>query len=245
VESVEGQIELFVLGGIELRGVAPSAANALLAQPKVTALLVFLAMAPEQRPQRRDRVVGLLWPDLDQAHARTALRKATHALRKGLGADTILSRGDEDLAVRPEFSCDAADLTKAFSKGQLQHAVELYKGEMMPGFYLPDCGEFERWLEGERQSARECAAASALALAAIREQESALTVAGRLARQAVAFKWDDERVLRKAMQVLARIGDNAGALRIYDDFSARMRSELSADPAPETRRLADSLRGKT
>ena len=58
------------------------------------------------------------------------------------------------------------------------------------------------------------------------------------------FKWDDERVLRRAMQLLARIGDHAGALRIYDEFVSRMREELAADPADETRRLAESLRGK-
>lgn len=209
------RIELCVLGGIELRGVDPGVAHTLLAQPKVTALLALLALlalAPEQRPQRRDRMVGLLWPELDQAHARTALRKAIHALRKALGADVVVSRGDEELGLRLPFWCDAFELATAYAKAQMVRAVELYKGELMPGFFLAECGEFERWLDAERASARECAAASALALAAIMEQENNLTVAGRLVRKAVAFKWDDERVLRRTMQLLVRIGDNAGAL---------------------------------
>lgn len=245
VERTNGRIELFVLGGIALRGVDPAVAHALLAQPKITALLAFLALSPEQRPQRRDRIVGLLWPELDQAHARTALRKAIHALRKALGAGVVVSRGDEELGLQTPFWCDASELANAHANAQMAHAVELYKGELMPGFILSECGEFERWLDAERASARECAAASALALAAIREQEDNLTVAGRLARKAVAFKWDDERVLRRAMQLLGRIGDNAGALRVYDDFAARMREELAAEPSDETQRLADSVRGKT
>src|SRR4029078_8149672 len=43
-------------------------APAILAQPKPLALLAFLALSPRGRFQRRDRLVGLLWPDLDQSH---------------------------------------------------------------------------------------------------------------------------------------------------------------------------------
>ena len=125
---------------------------------------------------------------------------------------------------------------------ELAHAVELYKGEFMPGFFLPECTEFERWLDAERTTARECAAAAALSLARIMEQEQAFTKASRLARKAVSFKWDDERVLRRAIELLARVGDKAGALRLYDEFAVRMRKELSASPSDETRKLAESLR---
>jgi DNA-binding SARP family transcriptional activator len=242
VQRENGRIQLFVLGGIELRGVDPSVANALLAQSKITALLAFLALAPEQRPQRRDRIVGLLWPELDQAHARSALRKAIHALRKALGADVIVSRGDEELGLQVPFWCDASELSTAYANAQLARAVELYKGALMPGFFLPQCVEFERWLEAERAAASQFASASALALANIQVQEDSFTGAGRLARKAVKFNWDDERVLRRAMQLLMRIGDNAGALRAYEDFAARMRQDLAAVPSEETRRLADSLR---
>src|SRR5687768_6336039 len=96
-EHEKGDIELYLLGGIELRGIDREAADRLLAQPKITALLAFLALSPEQRPQRRDRIVALLWPELDQGHARTALRKALHMLRTTLGADAVRNRGDEEV----------------------------------------------------------------------------------------------------------------------------------------------------
>ena len=84
-------IELFLLGGFELRG-APGAGDAILAQSKTLALLAFLAMSPSSLFQRRDRVVGLLWPDLDQSHARAALRKTLHELRSALGAHVLHPR---------------------------------------------------------------------------------------------------------------------------------------------------------
>src|SRR5215208_6445495 len=105
-ERSEGQangprVELYLLGGVELRGIERDLADRILAQAKLTALLALLALAPERRPQRRDRLVGLLWPELDQAHARTALRKAVHALRGVFGADSVRSRGDEEIGLEP------------------------------------------------------------------------------------------------------------------------------------------------
>jgi len=236
-------VELFLLGGIELRGVDREAADRLLAQVKLTALLALLALSPSRRPQRRDRLVGLLWPELDQPHARTALRKATHAVRSVLGADALRSRGDEELALDADAVwCDAAALVDAADAGRMLRAVELYRGDLMPGFHLAGCAEFDQWLDEERRLARERAAAAAWGLARTLESEEQLTDAGRMARRAVRFSWDDERVLRRTITMLARIGDHAGALRLYDDFARRMKQELDAEPSPETVKLADTLR---
>jgi len=236
-------IELYLLGGIELRGVDREAADRLLAQAKLSALLAVLALAPEARPQRRDRIVGLLWPELDQSHARTALRKALHAIRSTLGADVLRTRGDEEVALEtPAMWCDAVELARAAETGKMQRAIELYRGELMPGFHLPDCAEFDRWLDEERGAARERAAAAAWGLARSLEQDSRITDAGRMARKAVRYSWDDERVLRRTITMLARIGDHAGALRLYDEFAERMRRELDANPSPETAALVSALR---
>ena len=243
MQRTEKRIELFLLGGVELRGVDRDVADRLLAQAKLSALLALLALAPEQRPQRRDRIAGFLWPELDQAHARTALRKAVHALRASLGADVLRSRGDEEIGLAvPYVWCDAAELAAAADSGKMLRAVELYRGELMPGFHLADCAEFERWLEEERSLARERAAAAAWGLARSLESDSRLTDAGRMARRAVRYSWDDERVLRRTITMLARIGDHAGALGLYEEFAARMKQELDADPSPETVALVDSLR---
>ena len=242
-QASDGKVELFLLGGIELRGIDREAADRLLAQAKFSALLAFLALAPEQRPQRRDRIVGLLWPELDQGHARTALRKAIHALRGTLGADAVRSRGDEEIGLEPDrVWCDATELAAAADSGRMLRATELYRGELMPGFHLAGCAEYERWLEEERVTARERAAAAAWGLARSLEKDSRLTDAGRMAKRAVRYSWDDERVLRRTITMLARIGDHAGALGLYDEFVERMRRELDAEPAPETIALADSLR---
>ena len=235
--------KLFLLGGVELRGVPPRDADALLAQSKAVALLAYLALSPPGRHQRRDRVVGLLWPELDQAHARATLRKAVHAVRTTLGADVFAARGDEELALAPDaLWCDAVDFTTSADSGKLAHALELYRGELLPGFHLPGCAEFTNWLEEQRAVAAERVAAAAWAMARLMEADSRLSDAGVWARRAVRYSGTDERVLRRAMTMLDRVGDRAGALRLFEDFARRLRTDLDAAPSAETAALVATMR---
>jgi serine/threonine-protein kinase len=242
-DAATGRIEIRLLGGVEVRGIPLDVADRLLAQPKLTALLAVLVLSPDQRPVRRDRIVGLLWPDLDQARARAALRKGIHAIRAALGADAFRARGDEEIGLAmPPVRCDAVESAVAAESGLMLRVVELYRGELLSGFHLSGCVEFERWLDEERNTARERAAAAAWGLARTLESEDQFTDAGLMARRAVRYNADDERVLRRTLTMLARIGDHAGALRLYDDFAQRMRTDFDAEPSPETTKLVRSLR---
>jgi serine/threonine-protein kinase len=239
-------LRFHVLGGIALAGaVDPAAADRLLAQPKAVALLVYLALAAAGRParyQRRDRLVGLLWPELDQTHARGALRKAVHAARAVLGADTVLSRGDEELALADgALWCDAAAFGQAEEAGRLAQALELYAGDLLPASTWPSARSSGA---GSTTRARSCASAPPAPRGRSRALAHAeqLTEAGRWARRAVRYAWDDERALRRAITLLDRLGDRAGALRLYDEFARRLRAEYEAEPSRETLAMAAALR---
>jgi serine/threonine-protein kinase len=236
-------LTLELLGGVELHGPERGDAEHLLVQPKLVALLAYLAIrGAGGRFQRRDQLVGLLWPELDQAHARTALRKAVHAIRAALGAHVLLSRGDEEIALAEDaLLCDAAAFRADIDRGDLAGALERYRDDLMPGFHLSDCAAFDRWLESERTELRERAGAAALALAQQFEKDSSMTGASRWARRAARFSWDDERTLRRAMGLLDRAGDRSGALRLYDEFAQRLKADFSADPSPETMALVRQL----
>jgi len=114
----------------------------------------------------------------------------------------------------------------------------------MPGFYLSGCVEFEHWVEDQRMLAREQAAAASWALAITFEGDQRLTEAGAWARRAVRHAWNDERILRRAMNLLERLGDRAGALRLYDEFTTRLRSDLDAEPSAETIALWKAIRSR-
>lgn len=212
-------------------------------QSKVVALLACLELAPPGAFTRRDRIVGMLWPELDQAHARAALRKAVHLARSVLGEDTIENRGDEELALKADsLWSDVSAMRVAIERGQLALAVDLYRGDLMPGFHLPECHDFDAWLEGERSALLEEAVAACWALAKHLEAGSNLTDASRLAKKAARLDRTNERALRRSLQMLDRVGDRAGALNLYEEFVKRLRKELDADPSVETRRMGDALR---
>jgi serine/threonine-protein kinase len=234
---------LFLLGGTELHGVLPTGADRLLTQSKTVALLAVLALSPPGRFQRRDRLIGLLWPDLDQQHARTALRKVVHSIRSELGAEALLARGDEELAIASDsLWCDASEFTSAAQSGRIARVVELYRGELLVGFHLAGCAEFGMWLDMERTAAAERASAAALAMSRQLESDDQLTLAGHWARRATHYVWSDERVLRRALTMLERVGDRAGALRLYEGFARRLRAELDADPSAETQEVVAAIR---
>lgn len=235
--------QILLLGGIELEGLPAETADALLAQPKSVAFLAYLALSPQRRFQRRDRLAALLWPELDQAHARTALRKTVHGVRASLGAPAVVSRGDEELAISADLLlCDVEEFVAATDTGQLVRALELYRGELMPGFHVAGCADLDYWLEEARAALRERVTAAAWALACRLEGEEELTEAGRWARRAVRYTGTDERVLRRAVQMLDRLGDCAGALRMYEEFVRRVRETLDVEPSAQTVALIASLK---
>jgi DNA-binding SARP family transcriptional activator len=242
-DAMAAGLELRLLGGIELRGALSGAGDKVLAQSKAVAMLAFLVLSPDRRFQRRDLLVGLLWPELDQAHARAALRKVLYEVRGFLGADVVASRGDDELAIVPDaLRCDVEAFNAACDRGRLAQALELYQGDFMPGFFLTGCVEYERWVDDQRASARERAAAASWALALSFEGEQQLSNAGSWARRTVRHAWNDERVLRRALAMLDRIGDRAGAVKLYEDFAARLRSDLDVEPSAETTALVKAIR---
>jgi serine/threonine protein kinase/DNA-binding SARP family transcriptional activator/Tol biopolymer transport system component len=214
-----------------------------MAQPKRLALLVYLAANTGTTACRRDRLLGLFWPELDEHHARKALNKAVHFLRHEIGAEALVSRNGDGIEVDPtRLWCDVAAFQSAVKAGDSAQALELYAGDLLPSFYVDDAPAFDEWMEQERTRLRLAAAGAARTLATAREHEGKATIAISLARRAAALSDLDERMVRHLLALLDRLGDRAGALEVYDRFAHRLRDEFDAEPAVETKRLMAEIR---
>src|SRR2546422_430437 len=122
-------IELRMLGRLSLTGADGREVRGLLGQPRRLALLAYLAAASPQGFHRRDTLLALFWPELDQEHARAALRQALHVVRDALGGDAVTSRGDEEIGLDfAQVSCDVAAFERALRIGHLEEALDLYRG---------------------------------------------------------------------------------------------------------------------
>ena len=92
-------ILLRLFGTVVLRADDGRELRSVVVQPKRLALLAYLAAAPGGR-HRRDTLLAVFWPDLDSTHARGALNKSLHYLRRSLGENVVVSQGDEELVRR-------------------------------------------------------------------------------------------------------------------------------------------------
>src|SRR5438876_1600552 len=179
-------IELRMLGTLSLTSADGRDVRALLGQPRRLALLAYLAAATPQGFHRRDSLLALFWPELDQEHARAALRQALHVVRDALGAGAVASRGDEEIGLAfDHVSCDVGAFERAVAVGQFREALDLYRGDLLEGFFITGAPSFEQWLETERGRLREVASRAARTLGERCAADGNLTTAAHWTRRAL------------------------------------------------------------
>lgn len=236
-------VEFRILGSIRLAEADGRELRSVLAQPKRVALLAYLAAATPFGFHRRDSLVALFWPELDQEHARAALRQALYGLRRPLGEDAIGSRGDEEVGVDlSRFWCDAIAFDDAVAAGRHADALELYRGDLLEGLFISGAPEFEHWLDSRRDGLRRSACSSAWILADTSHASGELALATHWARRAAALARDDEGATRRLIALLGTLGDRAGAIQTYESFARRLAEEYDGVPATETRALIAAVR---
>jgi DNA-binding SARP family transcriptional activator/TolB-like protein/Tfp pilus assembly protein PilF len=236
-------IRLKTLGGVDLRDAGGREVRRLLAQPKRVALLVYLALADATGYRRRDKVVALFWPDLDEEHARGSLRQALSFLRKTLGDGVVITRGEDEIGVdRSRIECDSGVITDASD----EEVMARYQGHFLDGFHVSDVDpEFQSWIEAERVRLRRRAATAAWTLAEQRRASGSPREAAAFARQAAALTPDDESETRRLITWLDELGDRSGAMAAYDELASRLERDFEARPSPETQALIGRVRTRT
>jgi DNA-binding SARP family transcriptional activator/TolB-like protein len=236
-------IELRVLGTLDLRDTSHGRSiTAVLAQPKRMALLAYLAVATPRGPHNRETLLPLFWPNSPEERARNSLNQAVFNLRRSLGEAAVIGAGDELRVDAAHVWCDAAEFEEALAAGDQRRAVSLYGGDLLPGFHVDDCIEFERWLDAERERLRAKALTAALALAGEEERSGNGVAAVELLRRAVVWSPYDEPAVFQLVRLLAALGDRPGALREYERFQQLLEAELALAPSRELDTLAQKIR---
>ncbi len=237
-------IRLRTLGGVDLTDSEGRELRPVLAQPKRFALLAYLALAGSSRFRRRDTVVALFWPELDQEHARGALRQALTFLRRALGEGIVVTRGEEEIGVDlAQLACDAVEFDQACDAGLAAEAMERYQGGFLEGLFISDAApELEQWMDSERTRCRYRATQSTWTLAAERQAVGDGAGAAEWGRRAAALSPNDEGELRRLIGLLDELGDRAGAVRAYEEFARHLAGEFQVEPSAETQAQIQAVR---
>ena len=114
----------------------------------VAMLLARLALQPERR-HAREELIDLLWPDAELEVGRNRFRQVLSTLRRLLEPpdvppDSVLVADRLTVGFAPDaVACDAAEFERLLRKDMVGEALELYRGELLPGF-------IDEWVDEER-----------------------------------------------------------------------------------------------
>lgn len=236
-------LTLKAFGALDFRDDACESIPALLAQPKRAALLAYLILAHPGELCRRDTLLALFWPDLDEEAGRHALSQALSFLRRHLPEGVLVTRGAEEVGVDPaRVRSDVHTFRRALEAEEWGDAVAHYHGELLDGLHVVGAAAFTDWVDRERERLREAAAAAAWQDAHGRIARGYLVEAERAGQVALRLVPTDESAVRTFIEALAAGGDRAGALRFYAKFAEILAQELDVEPARETRAVAERIR---
>ncbi|MEJ2482007.1 MAG: AAA family ATPase [Gemmatimonadota bacterium] len=240
-------IRLRTFGGLSIAGTTEAAATALANGPKRMALLAYLASVPAGAYVRRDSLLPLFWPELDQKRARHALRNTLYEIRKRLGSEIVRSRGKEEVGLATDgVEVDAVLFDRAIAEGRLEEAVALYRGPFLDGFHVPDAApELEHWIDAERDRRERSYRAALERIAEARDAAGEHVEAASLWRDLVRREPIRERLVVRLVGSLVHAGERGRAIRAAQAYIDHMRDVFGADPAPRIASLVEQLRSDT
>jgi DNA-binding SARP family transcriptional activator/predicted ATPase len=229
---------------------------------KTRALLAYLAVERD-RPQRRESLAGLLWPDQADQDARRNLRQALFNLRQALADNDeqpllCIDRNDVQLNPDAELQVDVADFTRLLDRCdqhrhrrldncrpcvlRLEQLLKLYRGEFLAGFSLDDSTLFEEWLLLKREWLHGRAVEALITLAHYHERRGEYDQARRYAQRQVHVEPWREEAHRQLMRLLALDGQRSAALAQYQTCVRVLQTELGVEPSAETSQLFEQIK---
>ncbi|WP_332673670.1 ATP-binding protein [Aromatoleum sp.] len=187
----------------------------------------FLALIAARRgPHHRSRLALELWPDSNEAQARTNLRKLLHDFRHFLPDVAEFVEIDHE-AVRwistGPSQVDVLRFRDAVASGDFELATRLYSGDLLPACY-------DDWVLDERARLRAEAHRALVRLTEEAANRSDHEAAIRHAQRILELEPTDEAAVRMQMEAHLALGDRAAALRAYHRHAQALERELGVAP---------------
>ncbi len=209
-------------------------------------------LAADLRPVPRTQLGYLFWPDVPDATARRNLTRLLVLVRRALPQPAVLLADDECLSLEREhvwsdtalFVRLTATADLPVRRRALAQAVELSRGPFLDGFALPDCPEFEAWMDAERRTweRRTLDALATLIEAHTAAHDYAVAIAA--AHRYLQADELAEDIHRRLIALYGAVGDRTAALRQFERCAVTLERELGVSPLPETRAIFETVRDR-
>lgn len=225
------------------------------------ALLVYLAVTGESH--RRDTLATLLWPESSQSSARAGLRRDLSILNRTFDGEwMVVDRETAVLRRGPGFWLDVEEFQQLIAEcrthdhplnavcsaclGPLTDAVALYRDDFLAGFTLSDSPEFDEWQFFQTEGLRQMLASALgrLVHAYAAQEDSGHDLALAYARRWLALDPLHEPAHQALMGLYVALGQQAAALRQYQECVRLLDKELGVPPSQETTELYRAIKAR-
>ena len=224
----------FAVGGRELR----------FKSLKLRAALGYIALN-ESLTETRERLVGMLWSESGEDHARASLRQNIRELRIALdGSDYVgLYIASHEIGFESgTIELDVLTVMQAAEAGHV-HPLLLERrslpDELLAGLEDLD-PSFRSWLLAKRHTIRD-RLLRALENG-LERQSGDLATQGNLAQAVLNLDPTHEDAARRLMRARAMMGDTAGALRVYKTLWDLLDEDYGMEPAEATQKLVADIK---
>ncbi len=228
-----------------------------LTSSKAEALLVYLAC--RGRPQPREAVAELLWPERSRDQALSNLRVALSRLRGALPSHVLTTRQHVGVNPNSRLRLDVSELEAGVAAyrarrddphhslslqdaERLAQALSLYRGEFLQGFHFAGGFGFDEWVLMERERLHLLVIDALQDLSALYLELEDYPAGIEQARRLIRLDPLHEGGRRLLMRLLASSGQRNAALRQYELCKQILADELGVAPEPATRALYDQIR---
>lgn len=222
------------------------------------ALGLFVYLAVTGIPHARDTLAALFWPEDDEAHARTALRRMLNSVNKSIphvvsaNRETIGLRRDGNSALWLDVD-EFHNLLEIQRKHRhpevcgdclksLTEAVGLYRGDFLSGFTLRDASGFDDWQLFQAETLRRELIGALERLVRGHSERQEFEPAIGYARRWLALDSLEESPHRYLMSLYAWAGQRQSALRQYAECVRLLERELDVPPQPATTQLFEDIK---
>jgi DNA-binding SARP family transcriptional activator/tetratricopeptide (TPR) repeat protein/energy-coupling factor transporter ATP-binding protein EcfA2 len=238
-------LEIYLLGQFKLK-----ADDRLVELPSRPAqgLLAYLALNAGAT-LRREKLASLLWVDSTESNARGYLRQAFWRIRKSLETGSLrwenylqISEISVTFDNHSDYWLDVEQLIRPPDERPLDELIaeiELYRGELLPGFY-------DSWVGLERDRLQTAYFQKMNYLLEHLLQARRWDETIRLGEQWILHGYSPEPAYRALMKAYAGSGDAGMAIATYLRCVEALDRDLGVEPSLQTRRLNEQIkRGDT
>ena len=224
-----------------------------LGSSKVQELFCYLLLH-RHRPHPRETIAALLWGDVPTAHSKKYLRQALWQLQAALNpttASSLLSTDADMLSVDPDWDVwldvDVLEQALARTEGRQGHllnretaealseTVDLYKGDLLEGWY-------QDWCLCERERLQNMFLAMLDKLTSYCEAHCDYEMAIAYGLRILQFDRAREHTHRQLMRLEYLAGHRISALRQYKRCVTELDRELGVKPSRQTQALYEQIR---